>query len=259
MPALKAWRLVMVSVSFAVFGLGAVILGCVVFPLLGAFVDEERSQRRCRRAIQLGFRVFVVFLTVVRLLRYDIRGNTQLLNRRGVLVIANHPSLIDAIMLVSHMPDVYCVVKGGVWRNPFYGRVVRAAGYVPSLAATEVVERVTSLVRDGETVLLFPEGTRTAAGELPRVRRGAALILLRSSRPAVPVRLHMSPTVLTKGYSLWRFPTERVQYSLTVGDAIRPELFATTKSERVNAREGAKLLERMLGGEESILFRSSGG
>ncbi len=248
----------MVGLAFAAFGLGAVVLGHLVFPLLGAFVDEKRAQRRRRRVIQLGFRVFVVFLTVVRLLRYDIRGNTQLLNERGVVFVANHPSLIDAIMLVSCMPDVRCVVKEGVWRNPFYGRVVRAADYVPSLSATEVVERVTALVRDGETVLLFPEGTRTPPGELPRVRRGAALMLLRSGRPAVPVRLHMSPTVLTKGYDLWRFPSERVQYSLTVGDAIRPELFATAKSERVNAREGAKLLERVLRGEESILFKGPG-
>ena len=248
----------MASVSFAAFGFGAVVLGYVVFPLLGALVDEKQAQRRRRRAIQVGFRVFVTFLTFVRLLRYDIRGNAQMLNQRGVLVIANHPSLIDAVILVSHMPDVHCVVKEGVWRNPFYGRVVRAAGYVPNLLATEVVERVTALIRDGETVLLFPEGTRTPLGETPRVRRGAALILLRSGRPAIPVQLHMCPKVLTKGYSLWRFPAVRVQYSLAVGDAIRPELFATTKSERVNAREGAKLLERVLGGEESTLFKSLG-
>ena len=222
----------------------------MVFPLFRLTAEEQPAQRRCRRAIRLGFRAFVQFLTSVGLLRCTIRGDVALLSRRGVLVVANHPSLIDAIVLISLVPDAVCVVKEDVWRSPLYGRAVRAAGYVPRLQAVELVDRIASLMLAGQTVLLFPEGTRTPPGEAPVVRRGTALALLRADRPAVPVRLDVSPRVLAKGYSLLRIPAERVRYTVTVHDAVFPTAFDGAGSERANARAGARLLAQVLGGAE---------
>ena len=254
--AARLWRLPMAGVSFLIFGLGGLLLGFLMMPLLRAFVDETRAQRRCRRAIHLCFRAFVRFVTVAGMLGCEVSGKSRLWNAKGTLVVANHPSLIDVIILVAHLPDAYCVVKEGVWRNPFYGRVVRAAGYIPSVHADYVVERAAALIGAGETVVLFPEGTRTPPGQQPVVRRGAAVVLLRSNRPALPVRLHLSPPVLTKGYSLLRLPGERLIFSVTVGEAVHPSSFATQRSERASAQAGARLLQgvlrndRVLGGQD---------
>jgi len=165
-----------------------------------------------------------------------------------VLIVANHPSLIDAVILVSLVPDAICVVKEGVWRNPFYGRAVRAAGYVPRLEANHVVDQMASLIRAGEPVVLFPAGTRTPVGKKPHVRRGAALALLRAGRPAVPVRIDVCPRVLGKDRGLLHLPARRVCYSLTVKNEVCPTDFDRACSERANAREGARLLATALAG-----------
>ena len=234
------------AVTFALFGLGGLLLGFVVIPLLEVFVDEERAQRRVRGAIHLAFRLFIGWVSFVGLLRCEVDGASRLRKAKGVLVVANHPSLIDVIVLVSHLPNAYCVVKEGVWRNPFYGRVVRAAGYIPSIHAEDVVERAAALMRAGEVVVLFPEGTRTPPGQQPVVRRGAALVLLRAKAPALPVRLDVRPAALTRGHSLRRFPSQRLLFSVMVGDALWPESFATERSERASAQAGARLLQSVL-------------
>ena len=243
---MRVWRVATAALTFALFGVGGLLLGFLALPLLGAFVDEEHAQRRCRRAIHLSFRLFMAWIAFVGLLRCEFQGASRLRNAEGVLVVANHPSLIDVIVLVSQLPNAYCVVKEGVWRNPFYGRVVRAAGYIPSIQADAVVERAAALMRAGEVVVLFPEGTRTPPGEAPVVRRGAALVLLRARRPALPVRLDVKPPALTKGHNLLRFPAERLLFSVTVGDALPPESFATGASERGDAQVGARLLQDVL-------------
>lgn len=242
----RLWRMAAVAVTFALFGLGGLLLGFVALPLLGAFVDEARAQRRCREAIHLGFRLFMGWVAFVGLLRCEVQGASRLRNAQGTLVVANHPSLIDVIVLVSHLPNAYCVVKEAVWRNPFYGRVVRAAGYIPSIHADYVVERAAALMRAREVVVLFPEGTRTPPGEQPVVRRGAALVLLRAGAPALPVRLDVQPVALTRGHSLFRFPGQRLLFSVIVGEALWPESFATGPSERANAQAGARLLQNVL-------------
>ena len=182
----RCWRVPLTAMSFALFGFGGIVLGAIVFPAIRLMSPREATGRRCRRAIQRSFRLFLAVLSFLRLMRFEFRGDERLLHLRGRLVIANHPSLLDVVVLVSRIPDARCVVKHAVWRSPFLGTVVRLAGYVPSIDPQDVVDRTVRLLQAGETVVLFPEGTRTRKDRPATVRRGAALILLRSDRPALP-------------------------------------------------------------------------
>ena len=251
-----AWRLAAAAALFAAFGAGGLLLAFVVFPLLTLAVGSaEDTGRRCRHSVHLGFRLWVWAAEALGLLRCEVEHKERLGNLgnlEGRLVIANHPSLIDVVLLIAQLPNAHCVVKEGVWRNPFMGRVVRAAGYVPNMRADVVVDRVVELLQSGETVVLFPEGTRTPPGGKPVVRSGTATILLRSNLPATPVHLRMVPRALAKGDSLRTLPRCRIQYTMTVGEPIEAAMFATADaSERANARAGAALLTRALGGGES--------
>ncbi len=233
--------------SFLLFGLGGLVLGAVVFPAIRLLSPREATGRRCRRAIQLSFRLFLAFLSMLRLMRLEFRGEERLLDLRGRLVIANHPSLMDVVVLVSRLPDARCVVKREVWNSPFLGTVVRLAGYVPSVDPHDVVDRTVRLLRAGETVVLFPEGTRTRKDRPVAIRRGAALILVRSDRPAVPIRLRVRPPALGKTDSLARLPPQAVGFTMSVGEEIHPSAFGTHGSERERSRSGCRILERTLG------------
>lgn len=249
----QTWRLAAAVALFAAFGAGGLVLAFVLFPVLTLTASSaEDAGRRCRHSVHHAFRVWTWAAETFGLIRCEVKHVERLSNLEGRLVIANHPSLIDVVLLVAQIPNAHCVVKEGVWRNPFMGRVVRAAGYVPNMRADVVVRRVVDLLRSGETVVLFPEGTRTPYGRPPVVRSGTATILLRSNLPATPVHLRMAPRALGKGESVRSLPRCCIRYTMTVGKPIEAAMFAAADaSERANARAGAALLTHVLSGTEN--------
>ena len=80
----------------------------------------------------------------------ESRG-VERLREPGILVVANHPTLIDVLVLMSHMPQADCVVKQRYYDHLFLGGTARAAGYIPSRDGpgliADCVERLTAAMR----------------------------------------------------------------------------------------------------------------
>ncbi|STJ08798.1 phospholipid biosynthesis acyltransferase [Escherichia coli] len=125
------WRLVMTGLCFALFGLGGLLLSVVWFNILLVLVwDTSRRRRLARRSIAASFRLFLTVAKGLGVLDYRIDGAEILRQERGCLVVANHPTLIDYVLLASVMPETDCLVKSALLKNPFLGGVVRAADYL---------------------------------------------------------------------------------------------------------------------------------
>lgn len=200
----------------------------LVFPVLGLGAGSDRRERQAQRLIHLSFRVFVWFMTVLGLIRVAAKGTQEL---RGVpprLVIANHPTLIDVVLLIACMPQADCVVKRASWRNPFLRFVVSGAGYIPNDEGETLVRDCSSRLRAGRWLLLFPEGTRSPRGTLGEFRRGAARIALESGVDIVPVIITCDPPTLMKGQPWYEVPDRTAQFRITVKTPIAVRLEATT-------------------------------
>ncbi|VTN12373.1 1-acylglycerol-3-phosphate O-acyltransferases [Raoultella terrigena] len=158
----RAWRGLMTGVCFALFGLGGLLLSLVWFNLLLVVVrDKYRRRRLARRSISASFRLFLTVVKAVGVLDYRIVGAELLRKERGCLVVANHPSLIDYVMLASIMPETDCLVKSALLKNPFVSGVIRAADYLINDQADALLPASRQRLQQGDTILIFPEGTRT--------------------------------------------------------------------------------------------------
>jgi len=105
------------GISFLTFGLGGLFLRMFVIPPMQWFIrDDLKRQRRVRRVVQRSFWLFVEWMRVLGVMTYEIHGRERL-HRDGLLVLANHPTLIDVVLLVSLLPNADCVVKSAVARN----------------------------------------------------------------------------------------------------------------------------------------------
>lgn len=80
-------------------------------------------------------------------------------------MVANHPTLIDYVILASVMPETDCLVKSALLRNPFVSGVIRAADYLINSEAETLLSASQQRLAQGDTLLIFPEGTRTRSGE----------------------------------------------------------------------------------------------
>jgi 1-acyl-sn-glycerol-3-phosphate acyltransferase len=230
------WRLVATGLSFTLFGLGGLCLRLVIFPLLGLLPGEAaKRRRRARQTVSRLFWLFVQFMYRSGVLTYEVEG-AERLGRPGQLVIANHPSLIDVVVLIALIRDANCVVKQSLWDNPFTRGPIRAAQYISNNGSAEMLDEAAVALQQGQTLIIFPEGTRTTPGQAPQFHRGAAAIALRGASLVTPVVITVSPTTLTKAEPWYRIPTRRFHFHLRVGEDIDPQEFAARGAAPIASR-----------------------
>ncbi len=195
--------------------------------LLLTEADQYRQRYKMRRAIAASFRVFLRTARLAGVLDYHIEGASLPPAKQGCLIVANHPTLIDYVLLASVMPDIDCLVKAELQHNPFIKGVIRAAGYLQNAQADTLIPEIQRRLAAGNNILLFPEGTRTHPGEPLRLLRGAANIALRTGCDLCVVHIRCSQSTLSKQNRWYHIPPEKPVFSVTVQPRITNENFIT--------------------------------
>jgi 1-acyl-sn-glycerol-3-phosphate acyltransferase len=241
----QLWRLLMTSASFTLFGLGGLLLSLFWFNLLLLVVRNRDKRRRiARRSISLSFRAFLAFTRVTGVLNYRIHGAETLRQERGCLVVANHPTLIDYVLIASVMPETDCLVKSALLKNPFVSGVIRAADYLINSEADTLLPQSKARLRRGDTLLIFPEGTRTQPGEQMKLQRGAANIAVRCQSDIRLVTIRCSEHMLNKQSQWYQVPLAKPMFDITVRERIAiDDFFDANKQEPALA---ARTLNRHL-------------
>lgn len=214
------WRLFGTGLSFFVFGAVGVVFWGGLFPLFENFLGQGvEKKRRSRILMQRVFLIYMNFMRGIGILNYQVHGGEHL-NEPGRVVIANHPCLLDIVFLISQIKNATCIVKPALIANPFMRIPIRAMGYIYADAPEDLVERCASELREGGSLIVFPEGTRTTPGQSLKFQRGAAAIALKAGAKILPITIRCSPTTLTKQEKWYQIPEKRFTLSLNVGDDI---------------------------------------
>lgn len=217
----RVWRGAMTGVCFALFGLGGLVLSLIWFNLLLVMVrNKARRRRLARRSIGASFRLFLTVVRAVGVLDYRIEGEAILRQERGCLVVANHPSLIDYVMLASIMPETDCLVKSTLLNNPFVSGVIRAADYLINDQADSLLPASQQRLQQGDTILIFPEGTRTRPGEKMTLQRGAANIAVRCASDVRIVTIRCSEHMLGKQCKWYDAPPTKPLFTIEVRERV---------------------------------------
>ncbi|TCS35561.1 1-acyl-sn-glycerol-3-phosphate acyltransferase [Paucimonas lemoignei] len=233
----RSVRVLTTGLSFAAFGLGGLVLRVAVFPIISVFFrDQQQRTLVSRNVIRLTFRAFIEMMRVMGVLRYEIKG-LERLERAGLLVIANHPTLLDTVFLMAFVKHANCIVKSGLWSNPFTHGPVRAAGYIKNENGPDLVDDCIATLADGSNLIIFPEGTRSPRHGLHPFRRGASNIAVRGLRDLTPVTIRCTPPTLGKGEKWWQVPPRRMHFVIEVREDVKVAPFvATANNETLAAR-----------------------
>lgn len=214
-------RRLLTGLSFVLFGLGSLNLAFLVLPhILLLSAKPETRRRRIQNTISWHFRVFLRLIQFFRLMTLDVSGLQQLNKDKGVIVIANHPTLIDIVVMMAFMPEVDCVVKAGLNDNFFLRGIVQAAGYITNSDPNSLVEGCSRSLKTGRNLIIFPEGTRTVPGNSLKFQRGVSHVALHSGCQLRPVYLRCTPVTLSKHQKWYDIPKKPFVFSLQVGELI---------------------------------------
>ncbi len=175
------------------------------------------GERVGQYAIMLVFRMFLGAVRMSGLVRCDLSGLDALRNERGVMIVTNHPSLIDVVLIASRLPRSVCILKAELLDNPLLGGGARMAGYLRNDSAGTLVRRSVATLQAGNQLLIFPEGTRTATPPVNAFKDGCGLIARKAAVPVQTVFVETDSPFLGKGWPLLRKPEFPISYRVSLG------------------------------------------
>ena len=237
------WRALWTAFAFAALGVGGFILAMTVIPLSTLFVSDELARnRRAQFVIRQSFRVYLAMLRGLGVLTLEVVGAEKLAACKGKLIVANHPTLIDIVLLMALLPDAKCVVKPQLFANPLLRSLVRAAGYIRNDCEPEVlIEKCRATLAAGNNLIIFPEGTRSVPGKPLHFQRGFAHIATLTGANLQPVTITCEPITLVKGAPYYKIPDSRPCFRIEVADEIDSTQFLEQGSQS-RSRAARKLV-----------------
>lgn len=208
-----------------VLGLGALALLCVVwlpFAALLLLLPARIGRPAARRVHSLAFRCYLAFLSAVCACQFDLAALDELQSQGPLVVVANHPSLLDAVMIISRMPNAVCIMKAALLGNPLFGLASRVAGYIPNVGPLEMVLHAREALEHGAQLLIFPEGSRTRNFPVDACSASAGVIAKASGMPVQAVLIECSTPYLGKRWPLWRPPQLPLSFRVVLGRRFGP-------------------------------------
>jgi len=235
----RARRVLLYYSCWLVFSVVGVALNVVcLFMLL--LPDREAYGPRVRSTIRRLFGSWQAWLHATRTVYVDWLGFDAAALQPGTVYVANHPTLIDATLLLGRLPDAVCIFKPALMRNPAVGPAAIMAGYVRGDTGLDLMKAAAAKVASGQSLLVFPEGTRTAEGTmLGEIKPGFALIADRARAPVRLLVIRATPGLTTRGRPLWPAPEvlpARVTITLDRGWPYEPGRPAGELSRAVEQR-----------------------
>lgn len=199
---------------------------CLTISLLGfplrAILPRGTSKRIGRKLIAASFRGYLRILEFMGACRFDLTALDALRGGPPMIIAPNHPSLLDAVMILSRLPNAACIMKGELVNSIFLGSGARSAGYICATPLRGMVQLAVADLRQGSPLLLFPEGTRTTRFPVGAMQGTTGLIAKMADVPIQTVFIETSSGFLGKGWSILWTPKMPITYRVRLGKRFDP-------------------------------------
>ena len=211
--------------AFVIVQLGVMLLAlAAVAPLLSLLLPRGIAGRLGRTVVSMIYRCCWAIAEGLGLMQIDSSDLDVLRDEPGGLIVAaNHPTMLDALLVVARLPRGVCVMKAELMRNIFLGGGARLARYIRNDVGRGMVRDSVKTLREGNQLVLFPEGTRTVVAPINPFRPGIALIAHLAQVPIQTIIIESFSPYLTKGWPLLKAPPVPVRIRLRLGRRFAPQ------------------------------------
>ena len=138
-------------------------------------------------------------------IKVETSGLENIPRHTPLILVANHQGAADIPVLLAYLPVRFrFAIKKELFKIPIFGWYLRQAGYFPIdrqviLSAYKTLDQIIGILKAGESVMIFPEGTRSRDGSLGKFKRGSLMAALKSGAPVMPIAIDGSYNIMPKG------------------------------------------------------------
>lgn len=202
--------------------LALLCLGWSALTLPLSLLPRHTAMQLGRRGIMRGFGCFAAWLRLIGAYRLDVSALASLRDGPALILAPNHPSLIDALLILAHHPNLACVMKAELTANALFGPGARLACYIRNGSPRQMVKEAIRNLSAGGSLLLFPEGTRSVRAPVNELKRSVGVIARHARVPVQTLLIDTDAPFLSKGWSLWSRPRLPVLYRIRLGRRFEP-------------------------------------
>ena len=218
----RAWHeTVRLHFGFTLLGVMCLAYSVLAIPLR-LLLPRAYGKRVGRRCISGIFRTYLRMLVLMRACRLDLCALDALKDCPAMVIAPNHPSLLDAVMILSRLPDAACIMKADIVNSVFFGSGSRLAGYIRNMPLRTMVQSAVADLHQGSHLLLFPEGTRTSRFPVNPLQGTTGLIAKKAGVAVQTVFIETNSRFLGKGWSVWWTPQMPITYRIRLGKRFDP-------------------------------------
>jgi len=228
--------LVNTAYAFGLFVTGCQLLQALIFTLWPLPMARRRKQRIVQWSIHHMTRGFLRAMVTTKTIRLNEPGERF---EKPAVVIANHQSFIDILVLLSICPKAVMVTNGWVWRSPVFGRIVRYLGFYHAADGYErLAPALAQKVAEGYSVIVFPEGTRSADGKIGRFHKGAFYLAGELGLDILPICLYGNGMISSKRQPIY------IKHGLVVSRVLPRMAAADPANCSAQAKAACRLMRR---------------
>ncbi|PCJ59701.1 MAG: 1-acyl-sn-glycerol-3-phosphate acyltransferase [Planctomycetota bacterium] len=230
------WRVIATGIAFSSFGLGALVLSMLFFPCCYILPQKKRI-KMIQKSIHYAFKLFIFEMKILGIMDVKYNGLEKLSGVKGCMIVSNHPTLLDIVLLLSVIEGTDCIVKDELWQNPFLRGAVSGAGYIPNKSPEDLIHLCVDRLKEGHNIVVFPEGTRSLPDDLKPFKKGFSAITLKSNCQLLPIFIKCEPSTLTKREKWYNVPNKKFILSMEVNEFLDvPKITKDCKSEIIASK-----------------------
>jgi len=204
--------------SMLVFALLCLSWSVLTLPLL----PQRTARAWGRYGIMAGFRLYSHWLALLGVYRLDVSALDALRDTPPLILAPNHPSLIDAPLILARHPNLACIMKSDLTDNVLFGPGARLARYIRNGSAVQMVREAVATLKDGAVLLLFPEGTRTTRPPVNDLKKSIGVIAKHARVPVQTLIIDTDSPLLRKGWRFGMRPSLPIRYRVRLGRRFDP-------------------------------------
>lgn len=244
---IRIFRSFLVLFSFAIFGLGAVVLNFTLFPIAKFFIKDKDLLYFYSDIIHLTWAWFIKLIISFGIINLDINDLEKIKQIRNCVIVSTHPSFIDIVILIGLIPRTTCIVKSALIKNPILSNLIKSIFILKDETLDNIKIHTKKMLDKGFNVVIFPSGIRHRKNEYPKIHKGAATIAMNANVNIVALKLYTDYDFLFINQPIYEAGNKKVNYELSyVGEINVKAEIEKTDNEIVIKKNITKVIKSAL-------------
>lgn len=232
---MKVIRALIVLLEMFIFAIGGLFIGIIIIPISTLFLKDLEHRKFCANVVHKSWKFFSKLLCKLGSIKIIANGNYK--DIKGSVIVANHPSLLDIVLLIGLIPNCLCLAKKELLKNPIMHNIVKYLYIINDVDLEEFQNETKKALENGFNIIIFPTGTRTLPDEELKIHKGSAQIAINANVDIIPITIKADYPILIKNHFPLDVNNKVITFEITRKNNIKASDYKTPNTTDIKLRK----------------------